>query len=191
VVSPPVDTDFYTLDPRIKREDFLLLAGRLVPYKRPEIAVRAAVAAGVRLVVAGDGRARPQVEAAAGRGVELLGRVDGTTLRDLYRRCRALVFPGEEDFGIVPVEAQACGAPVVGRGVGGLLDSVVNGVTAVLYDSAGSNTDHVRTLADVLTGFRPDSYDATVIRHHAESFSAETFKTKMAHQVFRLLPEGR
>ena len=113
VVHPPVAVDFHTPDPSVAREDFFLVAGRLVPYKRPEVAVAAARAAGVRLVVAGDGRARPAVEAAAGPATEILGSVDDLTLRDLFRRCRALVFPGEEDFGIVPVEAQACGAPVI------------------------------------------------------------------------------
>lgn len=188
VVAPPVDTHFYSPDPSTPREDFFLLAGRLVPYKRPEIAVRAAVAAGVRIVVAGDGRARPLVEAAAGTGVEVLGRVDDATLRDLYRRCRALVFPGVEDFGIIPVEAQACGAPVIARGVGGVLDSVVDGVTGVLYDCAGSDADHVRRLAGVLSSFGPGScHDDTAIRSHAESFSIVVFKRRMADQVARLL----
>lgn len=187
VVPPPVDTEFYAPDPSIPREDFFLLAGRLVPYKRPEVAVAAAVAAGVRLVVAGDGRARSQVEAARGPGVEILGRVDDATLRDLYRRCRALVFPGEEDFGIVPVEAQACGAPVVGRHVGGLLDSVVDGVTGVLYDSGTSTGDQVRALTQALVHFQSDSYDPSVIRLHAESFSIVAFKARMTEQVRKVL----
>ena len=142
----------------------------------------------MRLVVAGDGRARPQVEAAAGRGVELLGRVDGTTLRDLYRRCRALVFPGEEDFGIVPVEAQACGAPVIGRRIGGILDSVVDGVTGVLYDATGAD-DEVGALRRTMTGFRPEAYDSALIRRHAESFSVDAFTRRMADLVARLLPQ--
>jgi len=185
VVPPPVDVDFYSHQPAAPREDFFLLAGRLVPYKRPEVAVAAAVAAGVRLVVAGDGRASRQVEAAAGPGVELLGRVDDETLRDLYQRCRALVFPGEEDFGIVPVEAQACGAPVVGRRVGGLLDTVVDGVTGRFYDCA-ANGDQVTPLAEALRQFRPEMYDSSAIRQHAESFSTATFKLRMADYVSRL-----
>src|SRR5205085_10216308 len=98
VVHPPVDDAFYTPDAKTSREDFFLLAGRLVPYKQPEVAVAAAARAGVRLVVAGDGRSRDAVEAAAGPKTEILGSVDDDTLRDLYRRCQALVFPGEEDF---------------------------------------------------------------------------------------------
>jgi len=187
VVPPPVDTAFYTEDPGVAREDFFLLAGRLVPYKRPEIAVAAAVAAGVRLIVAGDGRSRLQVEASSGPGVEVLGRVDDATLRDLYRRCRALVFPGEEDFGIVPVEAQACGAPVVGRRVGGLLDSVIDGVTGVLYDCTESDGDEVHALTAALATPRLEEINSLAVRRHAESFSTGAFKAHMAEQVRSLL----
>ena len=147
VVAPPVDTDFFTPPAAgTARGDYFLVAGRLVPYKRPELAVAAATRAGVKLVVAGDGRARRAVEAAAGPTVEILGRVDNEQMRDLYRSCRALLFPGEEDFGIMPVEAQACGAPVIARAVGGALDTVVPGTTGVLY-TATTDTDHVETLA--------------------------------------------
>jgi len=188
VVPPPVDTAFYTADAGVAREDFFLLAGRLVPYKRPEVAAAAAVAAGVPLVVAGGGRSRRQLEAIAGPGVTLLGRVDDATLRDLYRRCRALVFPGEEDFGIVPVEAQACGAPVVGRRIGGILDSVVDGVTGVLYEASGAQVE-VEALCRAMVGFRPEAYDSALIRSHAESFSTDAFTRRMAELVERTLPQ--
>jgi glycosyltransferase involved in cell wall biosynthesis len=148
VVHPPVDDVFYTPDPKTPREDFFLLAGRLVPYKQPEVAVAAAVRAGVRLVVAGDGRSRAAVEAAAGPRTEILGSVDDDTLRDLYRRCQALVFPGEEDFGIVPIEAQACGTPVIARRVGGVLDTIVDGRTGVLYPGDGPDPLAVRSHHD-------------------------------------------
>jgi glycosyltransferase involved in cell wall biosynthesis len=187
VVAPPVDTEFYT--PRESgtrgagpRGDFFLIAGRLVPYKRPELAVAAAKRAGVRLVVAGDGRARGAVEAAAGPTVEILGRVDNDTLRDLYRDCRALLFPGEEDFGIMPVEAQACGAPVVARAVGGILDTVVPGTTGVLYP-ATTDTDHVETLSRVLRDFVDDDFDRSVIRAHAEQFAPARFREGFAAVV--------
>ena len=180
VVPPPVDVERHTPDPGTAREDFFLLAGRLVPYKRPEVAVAAAARAGVRLVVAGDGRSRPAVEAAAGPGTELLGAVDDATLVDLYRRCRALVFPGEEDFGIVPVEAQACGTPVLARGVGGVLDSVVDGVTGTLYRGSGAE---VADLASALRAFDPSRFDARVIRANAERFSAANFRIRFAAVV--------
>jgi glycosyltransferase involved in cell wall biosynthesis len=177
VVPPPVDVERFTRRPDVRREDFFLLAGRLVPYKRPQVAVAAAVRAGVRLVVAGDGRSRPAVEAAAGRGVELLGPVDDETLADLYRRCRALVFPGEEDFGIVPVEAQACGTPVLARGVGGVLDSVVDGVTGAFY-GAGSPTEEVEALASAMAGFDDERFDPAAISAHARRFSQAAFRRR-------------
>jgi glycosyltransferase involved in cell wall biosynthesis len=155
----------------MSREGFFLLAGRMVPYKRPEVAVAAAEQAGVDLVVVGDGRSRPAVEAAAGPHTQILGAVDDATLRDLYRRCRALVFPGEEDFGIVPVEAQACGTPVIALGVGGVLDTIVDGETGVLYDGAGPEA-----LAAVMRDFGSDRFDPHRIRTHAEGFSPDRFR---------------
>ena len=184
VVHPPVNVDYFAPEPTVRRDDFLLFVGRLVPYKRPELAVAAAVRAGVRLVVVGDGRMRAAVEAASGPGIELLGRVDDATLRDLYRSCRALVFPGEEDFGIVPVEAQACGTPVVALGVGGALDSVVEGVTGTLY-RADVARDEVDALAAAMHGFDPDAFDPGVIRQHAESFSPAVFRQRFAEAVAR------
>lgn len=182
VVHPPVDVDYFHPEPGVSRGDFFLFVGRLVPYKRPELAVAAAVRAGVRLVVVGDGRMRPAVEAVSGPGVELLGHVDDATLRDLYRSCRALVFPGEEDFGIVPVEAQACGTPVLALGVGGVLDSVVEGVTGNLYRAAGEG-DEVEALAAAMHRFDPDAFDPGVIRKHAEQFSPAVFRQRFAEAV--------
>jgi glycosyltransferase involved in cell wall biosynthesis len=183
VVAPPVDTDFFTPPPPgTATGDYFLVAGRLVPYKRPELAAAAASRAGVKLVVAGDGRARPAVEAAAGPTVEIVGRVDNEQMRELYRGCRALLFPGEEDFGIMPVEAQACGAPVIARAIGGALDTVVPERTGVLY-AAGTDTEHVETLATVLRAFADDDFDRSVVRAHAENFAPARFRTGFAAAV--------
>lgn len=180
VVAPPVDTAYYTPDPAVMREDFFLLAGRLVPYKRPDLAAAAAARAGVRLVVAGEGRARAATEAAAAPGTEFVGKVSDEELRDLFRRCRALLFPGEEDFGIVPVEAQACGAPVVALDAGGARDSVVHGVTGLLVahpgTSAGAFVDH---FALTLSTFAAQTFDSAVIRAHAEGFSRASFRDRL------------
>ena len=184
VVAPPVNTDFFTPDTSGSgaRGDYFLVAGRLVPYKRAELAVAAATRAGVKLVVAGDGRARGAVEAAAGPTVELRGAVDDEELRALYRGCRALIFPGEEDFGIVPVEAQACGAPVIAQAIGGVLDTVVPHETGVLY-RATTDTDHVETLAGVLRDFADDAFDPSTIRAHAEQFAPARFREGFAAVV--------
>jgi glycosyltransferase involved in cell wall biosynthesis len=182
VVHPPVNVDYFGPEPRVPRDDFFLFVGRLVPYKRPELAVAAAVRAGVRLVVVGEGRMRAAVEAASGPGIELLGHVDDATLRDLYRSCRGLVFPGEEDFGIVPVEAQACGTPVLALGVGGVLDSVVEGVTGAFYRTEGRR-DEVEALAAAMHRFDPDAFDPAVIRKHAEQFAPSVFRRRFAEVV--------
>lgn len=185
VVHPPVDVVWYHPDRSISREDFFLFAGRLVPYKRPEIAVAAARRAGVELMVAGAGRSAATLRKFAGPGVQLLGKVSDTVLRDLYRRCRALVFPGEEDFGIVPVEAQACGAPVVALRAGGILDSVVGGITGVLYDAEPGS--HVEALAEELRRFDASRFDPIRIRRHASGFSADIFRTRFGAAVTRAL----
>jgi glycosyltransferase involved in cell wall biosynthesis len=184
VVHPPVDVGFYTPDPAVEREDFFLFAGRLVPYKAPAVAAAAARLAGARLVVAGDGRARRAVEAAGGPAVEMLGRVTDSELRDLFRRCRALVMPGVEDFGIITVEAQACGAPVIAAGAGGSTDTVLSGRTGTLYPYA-PGPGAAGTLAAELARFDAGDYDSAVITAHAAQFSQPNFRSR-----FRDIAEG-
>jgi glycosyltransferase involved in cell wall biosynthesis len=186
VVHPPVDTERFSPDASIRRDDFFLLAGRLVPYKRPEVAALAARRAGVRLVIAGEGRSRSAVEQASGEGVEILGEVDDDMLVDLYRRCAALVMPGVEDFGLVPLEAQACGTPVIALRAGGAIESVVDGVTGVLYTPRAA--DEVEVLAQALATFDPARFDTAVIRSHAERFSVERFRVAISELLERLSP---
>ena len=184
VVHPPVDLERFCPDSTARREGFFLLAGRLVPYKRPQVAVAAARRAGVRLVVAGEGRSRGAVEQVAGPGIELLGEVDDETLVDLYRRCAAVVFPGEEDFGIVPLEAQACGTPVIARRAGGACESVIDGVTGVLYEPAD---DEVGSLARVLSDFEPGRFSPAATRARSERFSPQAFRETVDAIARRLL----
>lgn len=185
VIPPPVDVARHSFADPVGRDDFFLLAGRLVPYKRPELAVAAARRAGVRLIVAGDGRSRAVVERQTGPGIELLGRVDDRTLTSLYQTCRALVFPGEEDFGMVPVEAQAAGAPVIAYGVGGVRDSVIDGVTGLLYQvrSPGGDEQHVEALAAALERFDPRRFDSNAISSHAQQFSPAAFRSRFGALV--------
>jgi glycosyltransferase involved in cell wall biosynthesis len=187
VVHPPVDVDFFSPDPSIEREDFFLLAGRLVPYKRPEIAVAAAAAAGVRLVVAGSGRSLDACRAIASPTTEFLNDVDDTQLRDLFRRCRALVFPGVEDFGIVPVEAQACATPVLGIDAGGLRETIIDGVTGRLVPFDAEPGRQAAMVADALRSFPEDGFDARTIRLHAERFGPEVFRKSIESIVTELL----
>jgi glycosyltransferase involved in cell wall biosynthesis len=183
VVHPPVDTGFYRPDPDVPREEFFLIAGRLVPYKRPDLAVRAARAAGVRLIVAGSGRAEAACRQWAGADVTFLGRVDDHTQRDLYRRCRALLLPGVEDFGIVPVEAAATGAPVLAAAAGGALDTVRPGQTGTLVATPTDDAAAVEAWAAALRDFRSATFDPAAIRAHAESFSRDAFRDRMRSVV--------
>lgn len=178
VVHPPVDTDGFTPDPSVAREDFFLLAGRLVPYKRPDLAIAAAEKAGVRLVVAGDGRAMKQCRKLAGHNTTFLGRVSHRELLDLHRRARALLMPGVEDFGIVPVECMATGTPVIALGEGGALDTVVPESTGVLVPP-GDDQEVIDGFALAIELFEPTSYDPTEIRSWAEGFSRSNFRARM------------
>lgn len=123
VVPPPVDLSWITPAER-PPEDFFLLVGGFVPYKREDLALECFRRSGRRLIVVGDGPGRRRLERGASANVEFVGRVDEATLADLYRRCRALIYPQREDFGLVPVEVQAAGRPVIAFGAGGVLDSV-------------------------------------------------------------------
>lgn len=178
VVHPPVDTDGFTPDPSVEREDFFLLAGRLVPYKRPDLAIAAATKAGVRLIVAGDGRSMKQCQDLAGPNVTFLGRVPHDELLSLHRRARALLMPGIEDFGIVPVESMATGTPVIALGAGGALDSVVPGSTGVLVP-VGSDPEIIDGFVSAIKAFEPSAYDGSSIRQWAEGFSEASFRAKM------------
>ncbi len=166
VIHPPVDVDQFSMC--IDKDDFFLLAGRLVPYKRAEVVVAAfARCPGRRLVVAGDGPESDRLRAAA-RGcpnIEFRGRVSQTTLIDLMQRARALVFAAEEDFGIILVEAQACGTPVIAYGRGGATDIVV---------SAGR---------DRATGLFFQRQDATAVLEAVERF--EAIESEFSRQACR------
>jgi len=178
VVYPPVDTDFYTPDPARVPEPFFLAVSALVPYKRLDLAIRAVAAIEGTLTIVGrgpeEGGLRGVAEA-AGAKVEFAGWLEDEDIRALYRRCRAVVMPGVEDFGLVPVEAQACGTPVVALGRGGALESVVDGVTGVLVREVT-----VEAFAAALRHVSSREFDRTSIRRHAESFSKARFQEQFA-----------
>ncbi len=133
VLYPPVDTSFFTPG-GAPPEPYFLVVSALVPYKRIDVAIRAAERLGARLKIAGTGPDEARLRALAGPTVEFLGSVEGEALRELYRRAQALVLPAEEDFGIAPVEAMACGRPVVALARGGATESVQPGITGMLVD---------------------------------------------------------
>jgi glycosyltransferase involved in cell wall biosynthesis len=171
VLYPPVDVDFFTPGAAPPPSYFLVVSA-LVPYKRIEVAIRAADRLQVPLKIVGGGPDRPRLEAIAGASVEFLGSVDGETLRDLYRGAYALVLPAEEDFGIAPVESMACGRPVVALGRGGATETIEHGVTGLLVDEP---TDSA--FADAMDAIRGRAFDATALARHASTFGVARFET--------------
>jgi len=174
VVYPPVDTEFFHPD-TAPPERFALVVSALVPYKRIDLAIKACHLADVPLKIAGDGPDRPSLERRAGSDVQFLGRRSNEEIRELYRRAAVTLLPGEEDFGIVPLEAQACGRPVVALGRGGAIETVVRGETGVLVDEADP-----RAFADAIAQALDRPFDTGAIRRHAEQFSRARFGDQMA-----------
>lgn len=186
VVHPPVDTAYFTPDAKTGKGDYFIAVGRLVPYKQVPLAVAAAVEAGVRLIVVGDGRDMERARSMAGPGVEFRGRLPGAEMRDLVRGARALLMPGEEDFGIVPVEAMACGTPVIALGRGGALDTVRPGETGVLVDGS-DDREIVHHLAAAMRNFDDAQYSTERLSSWAATFSPAEFRRKMSDVVAGVL----
>lgn len=181
VVHPPVDIAFYRPESAVRPEPFLLVVSALVPYKRLDVAIRAAAATRFPLTIVGRGPEEARLRstaASAGADVTFTGWVADEQIRDLYRRCRATVMPGVEDFGMVPVEAQACGRPVVALGEGGALDSIVDGETGILVREGS-----VDAFAAAFRDIASRDFDSAAIRRHAESFGIDRFKQEFQSVV--------
>jgi glycosyltransferase involved in cell wall biosynthesis len=181
VVHPPVDTTFYTFDPAQAPGPFFLAVSALVPYKRLDVAIRATARTGSTLVIVGRGPEEARLRRLAeteGANVNFAGWLTDEAIRDLYRQCRAVLMPGVEDFGMVPVEAQACGRPVVALAEGGALDSVVDGVTGMLVQEPS-----VDAFADALDAASTRAFDSAAIRRHAETFGKDRFKSEISRVI--------
>lgn len=193
IIYPPVDTGGFEL--RTDKEDFYLTASRMVPYKKFDLIARAfSEMPEKRLVVIGTGPDFDKVKAVAGPNVELLGYQPFSVLKDYMQRARAFVFAAEEDFGIVPLEAQACGTPVIAFGKGGSLETV-RGVghrpdpTGVFF---GAQT--IPSLREAVERFEKLTFDPAVIRAHAETFSVPRFRDEFGHFIderYRAFLESR
>jgi len=184
VVHPPVAVDRFTPVPSRELGDFYLWAGELAPYKRPDLAVEAFRRMGKKLVMAGGpAKTAERLKEQAGDSVELLGRVSDEQMRDLMARCKALIFPGEEDFGMVPVEVMASGRPVIAFGRGGALDTVVDGRTGLLF-----HEQSVDGLIEAVEHFEASHLDDLNPAHlvaHARRFDEAAFR----HGMAALLPD--
>lgn len=172
VVYPPVDTTYFV--PEDRDEDYYLVVSRLTGYKRIDLAVAAFNRLKHPLLIIGDGPELRRLRAMAGPNVKFLGYQPRTTVREHLARCRALIFPGVEDFGIVPVEAQATGRPVIAYAAGGALETVVDGVTGVFF-----REQNPAALCEAVERCEQTDFDKKLIREHARQFDATRFADQM------------
>lgn len=172
LVYPPVDISRFDISPEV--EDYYVVVSRFVPYKRLDLAVDAFTRLGKRLKVIGSGRQMAELKARAGKTIEFLGRVDDETTARTMARAKGFVMPGEEDFGIAPVEANACGRPVIAFAAGGALDTQKDGETGVLF-----HEQTVNSLCDAVRRAETITWDSQAIRAHARCFEIPVFRRNM------------
>ena len=176
VIPPPVDITHYFIS--AIQEDYFLVVSRLVPYKRIDIAIEACNRLHLPLKIIGAGRDRRRLERLAGPTIEFLGWLPDQQVQHYLARCRALIHPGAEDFGLVPLEAQASGRPVIAYGAGGALSSVIDGLTGIFFHEQTGGA-----LAQAMQTFQPDRFDPLLIRRHAEAFDTRRFQQRIAQFI--------
>ncbi len=180
VVPPPVEVERFAV--ASQRGAYFLVLARLIPYKRLDLAVRACTELGLPLRIIGAGRDLARLQALAGPTVTFLGALPDAAVQAHLARCRALLFPGAEDFGIAAVEAQACGKPVIAYGAGGALTTVIPGHTGSLFPD-----QTVASLIAALQTFRDADFDPHAIRRHAETFATPRFQARVRRVVAEAL----
>lgn len=172
IIYPPVDTDFFI--PQGASSDFYLMVGAFAPYKRADLAIEAFNRLGYPLKIIGTGQDERRLKKRAKSNIDFLGWKDNKELRDYYRNCKALIFPGEEDFGITPLETQACGRPVIAFGRGGALESVREGVSGIFFKEKTADS-----LIGAIKEFETMDFNPSDIRENVISFSREKFKKRI------------
>ncbi|PJF21698.1 MAG: glycosyl transferase [Phototrophicales bacterium] len=172
IIYPPVDIDRFNI--QAEPEDYYLIVSRLIPYKRIDLAVQAANRLKLPLKIGGKGRDLERLKAMAGPTVEFLGYVPDDELPALMARAKAFIFPGLEDFGITPVQAQAAGRPVIAYGGGGALDTVIPGKSGEHFHDLT-----VESLMTVMANFDADQYDPVWMRQHAAKFDKRVFEAEI------------
>ncbi len=176
VVFPPVEMDCFSLGS--DSEDYFLIGGRLVAYKRYDMVIRAFNRLRIPLMIFGSGPEEKNLKKMAGANIQFAGKVSSEERTRLYQNCRAFLFPQVEDAGITPVEAMACGRPVIAYRAGGALETIIEGVTGEFFD-----WEEWEALADKVVRFDPKKYDPEKIRSHAMTFSKERFQSEIKNIV--------
>lgn len=185
VINPPVETEKYFPNQK-EPEDFYVVFSRFVAYKRIDLAIEACKELGKKLVVIGDGEEREKLKRLADNDKNIIftGRISDEEVRDYLQRCKAMIFSAEEDFGIIPVEVQACGRPVIAYGKGGALETVVNGKTGIFFYEQDKESV-VRAIEE----FEQMKFDTVDILENSKKFSKEIFKEKILKIVEEKLNE--
>ena len=186
VIPPPVEASRFPFDPSTQPEDYYLIVSRFLPYKRIDLAISACNALQLPLVIIGSGRYEKELRKMAGPTIRFPGRLSDTEVLDYYAHCRALLLPGEEDFGITPLEAQASGRPVIAYRAGGALTSVIDGMTGAFFDE-----QTVESLTTVLAAFDERQYDPETMRNHALEFDKPRFHRRILQFVEAKMSEGK
>jgi glycosyltransferase involved in cell wall biosynthesis len=185
IIYPPVDTEYFQMND--KKEVFYITSSRMVPYKKIDLIIEAfSRMPDKKLIVIGDGPDFEKVKMKAMKNVELLGYQEENVLKEYLQQARAFVFAAEEDFGIIPVEAQACGTPVIAYGKGGILETIIENKTGIFFKDQSPES-----LIEAVQEFekRQDQFDCLEIRRNAERFSKERFKTEFKEFIDRKVKE--
>jgi len=183
VIPPPIDVNRFQMSTEMS--DYYLVLSRLMPYKRIDLAIEACKRANRRLVVIGDGPDRRRLEALADDRIEFLGLQPDEIVNYYASRCRALLFPGEEDFGMAPLEANAAGRPVIAYRGGGAIETVEEGTTGIFFDQADS-----RALAQAIKKFENLRWDQRTLRRHAEKFDRSVFAFRVLQFLGSVAPSS-
>jgi glycosyltransferase involved in cell wall biosynthesis len=186
VIPPPVEAGRFPFDPTLEPDDYFLIVSRLIPYKRIDLAIEACNLLQLPLVIIGSGRDLDRLKKLAGPTIRFMGRLSDEEVTYYYTHCRALLFPGEEDFGITPLEAQAAGRPVIAYGAGGALASVVDGITGVFF-----REQTVDSLVGTLASFNERMYNPDVIHNHALEFDMPRFRRRILQFIEAKLSQGK
>jgi glycosyltransferase involved in cell wall biosynthesis len=179
IIFPPIDWQFWR--PTKKRADFYLYISRLEPHKKPDLAVKAFNNLGLKLKVVGVGTLEKSLKKIASDNIEFLGEVTDTELRDLYSSALAVIFPQDEDFGLVPLEAAACGTPSIAYKKGGALETIIDKKTGEFFDKPT-----LESLAKVVKKFNANAYDSKTLRNHARKFSIQEFQKNFKKYIKKI-----
>jgi glycosyltransferase involved in cell wall biosynthesis len=184
VIEPPIATSRFWVSRQ--PEDYYLVLSRLNAYKRIDLAVEACTRTGRKLVVIGDGPDRARLEKMAGPSVSFLGRLPDAAVNRYAARCRALIFPGEEDFGMTPLEVNAAGRPVVAFAAGGATETVIEGLNGVLF-----RAQTVNSVVEGLERLEERTWDSAAIRRNAQRYDIEVFQDRLLDYLYQVSPAVR